>query len=224
MSAPRWLSPGRTIMGHALGDAHRARQHLRMLPARDSIRWTWPPGGRCSEMCLTARFAIMPSSPSRPLDAGASIASASITGRPMPVRITDRASQISPVAPITSTWFTNGLVRKGLFYARSVRRRPHFLGAHAGRPARPQSFASLSLVAAKGALWLAWKEFDGEKTTVPVMISHDNGRTWSTPECRRRDFRCVGSSVVGDRMASGCFCHGRRKATGYRFMPLEDAP
>jgi hypothetical protein len=34
-------------------------------------------------------------------------------------------------------------------------------------------------MAAKDALWLVWKEFDGERTTVPAMVSHDNGRTWS---------------------------------------------
>jgi hypothetical protein len=38
------------------------------------------------------------------------------------------------------------------------------------------------LVSAGDALWLAWKEFDGEKTTVPVMVSHDDGSTWSSPE------------------------------------------
>ena len=32
-----------------------------------------------------------------------------------------------------------------------------------------------SIVAAGDTVWLAWKEFDGEKTTVPVMVSHSEG-------------------------------------------------
>ena len=28
---------------------------------------------------------------------------------------------------------------------------------------------------------MVWKEFDGEKTTVNLMTSHDDGMTWSKP-------------------------------------------
>ena len=28
---------------------------------------------------------------------------------------------------------------------------------------------------------MVWKEFDGEKTTVNLMTSHDDGQTWSKP-------------------------------------------
>jgi hypothetical protein len=68
---------------------------------------------------------------------------------------------------------------------------------------------------------MAWKEFDGEKTTVPVMISHDNGRTWSAPSI------AAGTSDASDHpllVTNGqlAFLSWQTRAEGYRFMPLED--
>jgi hypothetical protein len=87
---------------------------------------------------------------------------------------------ISPDGTYHVTWFTNGLVRKGLFYARSADGgRTFSVPTPVGRPDRNPSHPYL--MAAKDALWLVWKEFDGERTTVPAMVSRDNGRTWSSP-------------------------------------------
>lgn len=120
------------------------------------------------------------------------------------------------------TWFTNGLVRKGLFYARSsdggrTFSTPMPVGRFDRNPSHP------FLIAAGEALWLAWKEFDGEKTTVPVMLSRDNGSVWSTPmvvaeTADQSDHPLLATN--GRRM----FLSWQTQREGYRFIPLEDAP
>jgi hypothetical protein len=49
------------------------------------------------------------------------------------------------------------------------------LGSAERHPTRPYVYAFGS------TLWLAWKEFDGERTTVLARESHDLGVTWSAP-------------------------------------------
>jgi hypothetical protein len=120
------------------------------------------------------------------------------------------------------TWFTNGLVRKGLFYARSsdsgrTFSTPMPVGRFDRNPSHP------FLIAAGEALWLAWKEFDGEKTTVPVMLSRDSGSVWSTPmvvaeTADQSDHPLLATN--GRRV----FLSWQTQREGYRFIPLEDAP
>src|SRR5690606_10216071 len=76
------------------------------------------------------------------------------------------------------TWFTGSERRQGLFYARSSDGGRSFsdpmpIGTPGRQPARPQ------VLAAADGLWMAWQEFDGERTSVPVRHSADGGRTWS---------------------------------------------
>jgi len=77
-------------------------------------------------------------------------------------------------------WFTDGQARQGVFYARSLDGGAHFsepmaLGAghRAERPA---------VIALGSRVWLAWKEFDGEATSVKVMTSGDDGANWAAPQ------------------------------------------
>jgi hypothetical protein len=77
-------------------------------------------------------------------------------------------------------WFTDGQARQGVFYARSSDGGGHFsepmaLGA-GHRAERPAVMAMGSRV------WLAWKEFDGEATTVKLMMSGDDGASWAAPQ------------------------------------------
>jgi hypothetical protein len=120
------------------------------------------------------------------------------------------------------TWFTNGTVRKGLFYARSSDGGHSFsdpmpVGRGDRNPSHP------TLVAAKDTLWLAWKEFDGQKTAVPVMMSSDEGLTWSAPNVAAETADASDHPLLvtnGMRV----FLSWQTRAEGYRLIPLEDAP
>jgi hypothetical protein len=129
---------------------------------------------------------------------------------------------ISPDGAYHVAWFTNGRVRKGLFYARSGDGGRSFSDPMpVGRAERTPSHPDFA--AAKGTLYLAWKEFDGERTTVPVMISHDDGRTWSAPRiaAETSDASDQPLLVANGRQA---FLSWQTRAEGYRLIPLEDAP
>ena len=79
-----------------------------------------------------------------------------------------------------AAWFTDGSVRKGLFYARADSAGaafgpPRALGAPNRQPSRPY------LMADGATVHLVWKEFDGNKVVVRWQVSTDSGRNWSTP-------------------------------------------
>ncbi len=87
---------------------------------------------------------------------------------------------ISPDGTYHAVWFTGGAVRHGSFYARSTDggqtfTEPRALGDPALHPTRPY------VLAIGGDVWVAWKEFDGNRTTVDVITSHDEGASWSQP-------------------------------------------
>jgi hypothetical protein len=129
---------------------------------------------------------------------------------------------ISPRGTYHAVWFTGGGVRKGLFYARSTDGGQTFSEPMAvGRPdrnaSRPYVLASASGTA------IVWKEFDGEKTTVKLMTSGDDGITWSQPKV------IAATTDASDHPL--LVSHGREaflswmtKADGYRIVPIEDAP
>ena len=78
-----------------------------------------------------------------------------------------------------AVWFTLGAARRGLFYARSIDAgatwsAPTALGPPTQTLSRPYVFASGKTV------WLVWKAFDGQTTSVMGMTSTDSGRDWSS--------------------------------------------
>ena len=87
---------------------------------------------------------------------------------------------IAPAGTYHVTWYTAGKARKGLFYARSQDEGRTFseplpIGQADHSPSRPY------VLAGPHGMAIVWKEFDGEKTTVNLMTSHDDGITWSKP-------------------------------------------
>lgn len=78
------------------------------------------------------------------------------------------------------TWYTQGSKRSGVFYANSSNQgatysKPSRVGAERVNVARPY------LLASDQHIWIAWKEFDGSKSSVYLKESRDDGNTWSSP-------------------------------------------
>ncbi len=119
-----------------------------------------------------------------------------------------------------ATWFTLGKMRQGLFYARSSD-----AGAHWSEPMPlgPSGQAlSRPFVHAMGStLRLVWKAFDGEKTSVMLMVSRDGGTTWGAAEVIAV---AAGSSdhpiLIND---AGHPALSWQTGEGYRLLPLDDA-
>ena len=129
---------------------------------------------------------------------------------------------ISTAGTYHVTWYTNGKNRKGLFYARSLDGGRTFsdplpIGRSDRSPSRPYVMAGPHDTA------IVWKEFDGEKTTVNLMTSQDDGATWSAPKT------ISSTSDTSDHPL--LVSDGRRtylswmtKADGYHFQPIENEP
>jgi hypothetical protein len=129
---------------------------------------------------------------------------------------------LAPDGPYHVTWFTNGSVRKGLFYARSTDAgrtfsEPMPIGRPDRNPSRP------FVLATSRAVWLAWKEFDGDETTVLLMNSRDWGKNWTSPKTVARTSDSSDHPLLiaqGDRV----FLSWMTRAQGYQFISLEDVP
>jgi hypothetical protein len=117
-------------------------------------------------------------------------------------------------------WSTNGRVRKGLFYASSrdggkTFSEPFAVGQADRGPSRP------FVLAGPQGPTMVWKEFDGDKTVVNLMVSHDDGANWSKP-------RAIASTTDASDHPL-LISDGRRtylswmtKADGFHFQPIED--
>jgi hypothetical protein len=129
---------------------------------------------------------------------------------------------LAPEGTYHAVWFTNGNLRKGLFYARSTDRghtfsEPMPIGSPERNPSRP------FVLAVSRSIWLAWKEFDGEETTVLVMLSRDGGRIWTAPRTVARTSDSSDHPLViaeHDRV----YLSWMTRVDGYQFVSLEDVP
>ncbi len=80
-----------------------------------------------------------------------------------------------------TVWFNNAPQRHGLFYARSTDRGERFstplpVGNYEAAASHP------AVLGIGERVWLAWKEFDGERTQLLVQRSYDGGANWSEPD------------------------------------------
>jgi hypothetical protein len=129
---------------------------------------------------------------------------------------------IAPDGSYHVAWFTDGSVRKGLFYARADSAdtpysQPRALSKPDRQPARPY------LLANGQALHLVSKEFYGAKVVVRWQVSQDSGRNWS-------DTRTVAETadasdhplLVADKQRT--YLSWLTKIEGYRLIPLGDQP
>jgi hypothetical protein len=120
------------------------------------------------------------------------------------------------------TWYTSGKARKGLFYARSQDEGRTFsdpvpIGRADRNPTRPY------VLAGPRGTTIAWKEFDGEKTTVNVMTSHDDGLSWSKPVTVAATTDTSDHPLlVSDGQKT--YLSWMTKADGYRIQPIEFEP
>jgi hypothetical protein len=127
---------------------------------------------------------------------------------------------ISATGTYHVAWYTNGKARKGLFYARSADEGRTFsdplpIGRSDRNPTRPY------VLAGPRGTTMVWKEFDGEKTTVNVMTSHDDGKSWSKP------LAVATTSDTSDHpllVSDGqkTYLSWMTKADGYRLLPIGD--
>jgi hypothetical protein len=118
-------------------------------------------------------------------------------------------------------WYTNGKLRKGLFYAQShdggkTFSEPMPIGQLEKGPSRP------NVITGPQGTAIVWKEFDGEKTYVNLITSADEGKTWSQP---RVIATTADSSDHPLLISDGrqYFLSWMTKADGYRLQPIEGA-
>ncbi|MEI9902165.1 MAG: sialidase family protein [Hyphomicrobium sp.] len=70
------------------------------------------------------------------------------------------------------------------------------------------------------AVYLAYKTFDGERTTIDVMVSHDAGKSWSRPwTAAVTAADSDHPQLVSDGRAVYLSWLSRKE--GYRLIPLE---
>lgn len=127
---------------------------------------------------------------------------------------------VAPGGAYHVAWYTNGKARKGLFYAHSYDRGRTFsapmpIGQADRNPTRPY------VLSTKTTTTLAWKEFDGETTTVMIMQSHDDGETWSRPSAVATTTDASDHPLLvanGDHL----YLSWMTKADGYRILPIGD--
>jgi Neuraminidase (sialidase) len=88
---------------------------------------------------------------------------------------------IAPDGIYHAAWFSNAPERHGLFYAHSTDRGKNFsvplnFGNFESQAAHPYVLSMGSRV------YLVWKEFDGESTSIIGMLSNDGGKSWGAPK------------------------------------------
>jgi len=88
---------------------------------------------------------------------------------------------VSANGTIHVTWFTQGSQLNGLFYANSNDGGSSY--SIARKLGDENSNATRSYLLAIGdQVWVVWKEFDGQSSSVFGQLSNDDGKTWTTKQ------------------------------------------
>lgn len=120
---------------------------------------------------------------------------------------------------VHAAWFTQGSARQGLFFARSTDGGRHF---DAPQPVgdAPLQASRAALLARGHKVWLAWKQFDGQRITIRLRRSDDDGRSWGA-EREIASTRATADHpvLVADR--SQVLLSWLTRAEGYRLLPVD---
>ena len=196
------------------------RQHLRVLPARTCIRRPRPSRGRVQEH-LRGRC---------PGSRGHDVRRSGDAGRGSPRqqgRLADCRVPASWAKPfdLGRRRLSRDLVHQrqgaqGAVLCPLAGRGPYFseplaIGRADRNPTRPY------VLAGPRGTTMVWKEFDGEKTTVNAMTSHDDGKSWSKPVAIATT---VDTSDHPLLVSDGhkTFLSWMTKADGYRLLAIGD--
>lgn len=121
---------------------------------------------------------------------------------------------------VLAAWFTQGQARQGLFAARSADGGQHFsmpqtVGDPQQQPGRP------ALLARGDTVWLAWKEFDGQRILVKLRKSQDAGRNWSADRIVA-ETRSTADHPVLLSDPRHLYLSWMTRDEGYRLLPLDE--
>lgn len=117
-------------------------------------------------------------------------------------------------------WYTGGVARQGLFYARSEDGGRSF-AAPMGFGANRRQAAHPAVLALGPRVALAWTEFDGAVTTLRLLRSADGGRTWSEPLTLATTAEAADHVLLIGDGARG-WASWQTRAEGYRLIDLPD--
>lgn len=116
------------------------------------------------------------------------------------------------------TWFDHGSVRSGLFYANSADGGKTFSAPLSiGNSARQPGHAAI--LSTGKDVYIAWKEFDGEVSTIKAMRSHDGGASWGGAQTIA-DTRDVSDHPLLIANKSHVFLSWSSLLEGYRLIAL----
>jgi hypothetical protein len=118
-----------------------------------------------------------------------------------------------------ATWFALGRKLKGVYYAHSedggkTFSEPMRIGDPNTQTSRPY------VLAAGGTVYLAYKSFDGEKTSIELMTSRDSGRNWSKPRTVATTANVSDHPLLIAHQATAYLSWLTLKE-GYRLIPVE---
>jgi hypothetical protein len=238
-----WLDKRHRAQAHARGEKYPGAG-LAFAVSRDSGKTFSRPVIAVEPTCECCRIAVTRGAKGQPvilfrnIFAGSQRDHAVVTFTDLntpgkPVRVSDdgwateacphHGPSLSVTADGTThaVWFSGGGKRKGLFYAYSTDGKTFSVPMAVGAPDR--AAAHPAVLALGKAVFLTWKEFDGENTTIRLQRSGDGGRTFETP-----------TAVVvtpHDTDHPLLVAHAERaylsllvRKEGYRLLPLEALP
>ena len=115
-------------------------------------------------------------------------------------------------------WYTGGKTRSGLFYARASGKgaafsEPQGFGDPQKGPSHPQVLAMGNTVVR------AWKEFDGERTTIVVQTSADGGYMWDATRVAASTTDASDHPILIHR-GGQVFLSWLTKQEGYWLLPI----